>query len=155
MADLIQMGATVAAVVCPLGPRIRSWVGRRDSSAACPDGLLPPVTGSADFLVSLFQNKTIQPHGLTALIGAHTTSQQRFVDPSRAGDPQDGTPGTWDVLFYKQTLLARPPKRIFRFQSDLVLSQDPRISGEFQEFAGPGGQDHWNEVCCCFLDMLL
>ena len=146
MADLIQMGATVATVVCPLGPRIRSYVGRRDSTTACPDGLLPPVTGSADFLIEMFENKTIRPHGLTALIGAHTTSQQRFVDPARAGDPQDSTPGVWDVLFYKQTL-GNPPKRVLKFQSDVVLSQDPRISEEFQEFAGQGGQKHWNEVC--------
>jgi len=145
MADLIQFGATVATVVCPLGPRIRSYVGRRDSADAAPGGLLPPVTGSADFLIELFQNKTIRPHGLTALIGAHTTSQQRFVDPSRARDPQDSTPGVWDVLFYKQTLGAAPA-RVFKFASDVVLAKDRRIKKEFEEFAGPGGQDHWNEV---------
>ncbi len=139
MADLIQMGATVATVVCPLGPRIKSYVGRRDSAAPAPDGLLPGVNQPAGELIALFRNKTIEPHGLTALIGAHTTSQQRFVDPERALDPQDSTPGVWDVLFYKQTLGSAPP-RVFRFQSDIVLAQDPRISREFQEFAGPGGQ---------------
>jgi len=154
MADLIQMGATVATVTCPLGPRVRSFVGRRDSSVACPPNLLPPVTGSADFLIELFENKTIAPHGLTALIGSHTTSQQRFVDPARAGDPQDSTPGVWDVLFYKQTLGKAPP-RVFKFHSDVVLSQDSRISQEFQEFAGPGGQDHWNEVSLGLLRLRL
>ncbi len=147
MADLIQMGATVATVTCPLGPRIRTYVGREDSYVPCTNGLLPPVNGSADFLIEMFSNKTIAPHGLTALIGAHTTSQQQFVDPKRAGDPQDGTPGVWDVLFYQQTLgTVKTPKRVFKFQSDIVLSQDPRIEQEFQEFAGTGGQDHWNEV---------
>ena len=145
MADLIQMGATVATVTCPLGPRVRSFVGRKDSSVPCPDGLLPPVTGSADFLIQLFANKTIKPHGLTALIGAHTTSQQRFVDPARAGDPQDSSPGVWDVLFYKQTI-SNAPARVFKFASDIVLAKDPRISQEFNKFAGPGGQDDWNEV---------
>lgn len=88
MADLIQMGSTTATVVCPLGPRVRSFVGRKDSTVAAPDGLLPSPFESADILINRFQNMTIGPHGLTALIGAHTTSQQRFVDPTRAGDPQ-------------------------------------------------------------------
>ncbi|KAI3529154.1 peroxidase [Colletotrichum filicis] len=144
MADLIQFSATVATVVCPLGPRIRTYVGRKDSSVPAPLNLLPPVTGSADFLIELFENKTIKPHGLTALIGAHTTSQQRFVDPSRAGDPQDSTPGVWDVKFYKETL-GSAPARVFKFASDVVLAKDSRISSEFQAFAGQGGQSHWNQ----------
>jgi hypothetical protein len=127
-----------------MGPRIRSYVGRKDSDVACTDGLLPGVNSDADTLIKLFQDKTIEPHGLTALIGAHTTSQQRFVDPSRAGDPQDASPGVWDVKFYKQTLGDAPP-RVFRFASDVVLAQDSRVSAEFQKFASD--QSHWNEVC--------
>ncbi|UZP35379.1 hypothetical protein NXS19_003195 [Fusarium pseudograminearum] len=34
MADLIQMGSNIAAVTCPLGPRVRSFVGRKDSTKA-------------------------------------------------------------------------------------------------------------------------
>lgn len=147
MADMVQFAATVATVVCPLGPRVRSFVGRKDSSVPSPKGLLPPVDQSADFLIDLFRNKTIGPHGLTALIGAHTTSQQQFVDPSRAGDPQDSTPGVWDVLFYKETLdLVPVPKRVFKFHSDVVLSQHPLIKQEFNQFASDlnNGQEHWN-----------
>lgn len=88
-ADLIQMGANVATVVCPLGPRTKTYVGRRDNPKPATDGLLPPVDRTADFLIKLFQDKTIQPNGLVALLGAHSTAQQRFVDPRRAGDPQD------------------------------------------------------------------
>jgi catalase (peroxidase I) len=73
MADLIQFGANVATVVCPLGPRIRSFVGRKDNAKAGPTGLLPDVNDSADKLIKLFQAKTIDPHDLTALVGAHTT----------------------------------------------------------------------------------
>lgn len=145
MADLIQMGAINAAVVCPLGPRTRFFVGRKDSSSAAPDGLLPGPTESADVLVSRFQNMTIQPNGLVALVGAHTTSQQRFVDTTRAGDPQDGTPGVWDTLFYKQTLGSAPP-RVFKFQSDINLSKDQRCASGFQAFAGDSGQALWNRV---------
>jgi catalase (peroxidase I) len=144
-ADLIQMGATVATVVCPLGPRIRSFVGRKDSPKPSMDGLLPDVNAPADSLIQLFEAKTIKPHGLAALVGAHTTSQQRFFKPERALDPQDSTPGVWDVLFYGQTLNPNAPKRVLKFPSDVVLSTHPRIAEEWKEFAGPGGQDHWDD----------
>ncbi|KAH0159877.1 heme peroxidase, partial [Aureobasidium melanogenum] len=141
MADLIQMGATVAAVVCPLGPRIRSFVGRADSSRPALQ-LLPDVHADADTLISLFRNKTINTHGLVALLGAHTTSQQHFVDVSRAGDPQDSTPGIWDVKFYNETM-STAPKRVFKFSSDVVISQHPDARPEWIKFAND--QEHWNQ----------
>lgn len=144
MADLIQMGANVAAVVCPLGPRTRSFVGRKDSNRPAVHGLLPDVFAEADVLVDLFENKTIRAHGLTALVGAHTTSQQHFVNTSRAGDPQDSTPGIWDVTFYSETI-GNAPERVFRFPSDVKLSNHPMMASEWREFAS--GQAHWNEVC--------
>ncbi|KAF3048004.1 hypothetical protein E8E12_005850 [Didymella heteroderae] len=143
MADLIQMGANVATVVCPLGPRTRTFVGRTDSSRPAVNGLLPNVFAEADALIDLFDNKTIKVHGLTALVGAHTVSQQHFVDPGRSGDPQDSTPGIWDVAFYNETLSANVPKRVFKFPSDVKLSQNSRASGEWNQFVI--GQEHWNE----------
>jgi hypothetical protein len=146
MADLIQFGANVATVVCPLGPRIRTFVGRKDNAKAGPTGLLPGVNDSADKLIKLFQAKTIDAHDLVALVGAHTTSQQHFVDLTRDGDPQDTTPGVWDVAFYPQTT-GNPPVRVLKFASDILLSKDSRTKGEWQEFSQPSnGQDHWNEV---------
>ncbi|KAK7421825.1 hypothetical protein QQZ08_009770 [Neonectria magnoliae] len=144
-ADLIQMGATVATVVCPLGPRVRSWVGRKDSSAPAPPNMLPSPFADADTLIQLFMDKTIGPDGLIALLGAHTTSQQNFVNATRAGDPQDSTPGVWDVLYYQQTLgKAQTPERVYMFPSDINLSRHPRTSPAFQAFAGQGGQGLWN-----------
>ena len=146
MADLIQFAAKHAVVTCPLGPRIRSFVGRKDSSVDALDGLLPDVNDSADNLIKLFEDKTIPPHDLVALLGAHSTSEQFFVDPTRKGAPQDGTPGVWDTLFYNQTLGTGPlPKEVFRFPSDIVLSKDPRTKVEWESFSGPDGQHHWNE----------
>ncbi|TID07675.1 Ligninase LG5 [Colletotrichum higginsianum] len=144
MADLIQFSANTATVVCPLGPRVRTFVGRKDSSVPAPRDLLPDVAGTADYLIELFSNKTISSYGLISLIGAHTTSQQRFVDTARAGDPQDSTPGVWDVKFYSETL-GNAPARVFKFASDIVLSKDSRTSAQFKAFAGPGGQSAWNE----------
>ncbi|KJZ75502.1 hypothetical protein HIM_05198 [Hirsutella minnesotensis 3608] len=145
MADLIQFAANVATVTCPLGPRVRSFVGRKDNSNPAPDGLMPVPSDSADRLISLFGDKTIAPDELVALVGAHTTAQQRFVDPSRAGDPMDSTPGVWDVRFYGQVLNPFSPRRVFKFQSDINLSQDPRTSGTWRGFSGLiTGQIPWN-----------
>lgn len=147
MADLIQMGANVATVVCPLGPRVRSWVGRKDSTTPAPRNLLPSPFADANSLIQLFKDKTISPHGLIALLGAHTTSQQNVVDANRAGDPQDSTPGVWDVLYYQQTLgQVASPDRVFMFQSDLNLAKHPTTKKDFESFAGRGGQGRWNQV---------
>ncbi|KAL5411752.1 hypothetical protein PMIN06_010818 [Paraphaeosphaeria minitans] len=128
MADLIQMGANVATV---------------DNAKAGPTGLLPDVNDSADKIVKLFLAKTIDPHDLAALVGAHTTSQQHFVNTARDGDPQDSTPGVWDVKFYGETV-STAPKRVFKFASDILLSKDARVKEEWQEFINDS-QDHWNE----------
>ncbi|KAM4061236.1 peroxidase domain-containing protein [Hirsutella rhossiliensis] len=144
MADLIQFAANVATVACPLGPRVRTFVGRKDDSKPAPDGLMPLPSDSADKLISMFGSKTIAPDELVALVGAHTTAQQRFVDPSRAGDPLDSTPGVWDVRFYGQVTSSSTPRRVFKFQSDINLSQDPRTNGPWKAFSGPTGQRPWN-----------
>jgi hypothetical protein len=147
MADLIQMAANVATVVCPLGPRVRTFIGRADNPNPAPDGLLPSPFASADELIELFEDKTISPAALVALVGAHTTSQQRFVDQARAGDPQDRTPGVWDVNFYGETTSTTSPARVFKFQSDINLSQDSRTSPTWQAFTGQEtGQRPWNGV---------
>ncbi|KAL0936038.1 peroxidase [Colletotrichum truncatum] len=144
MADLIQFNANLATFSCQQGPRIKTFVGRKDSSKAAPDGLLPATTDSSDFLIELFENKTISASGLAALMGAHTASRQRFVDPARAGDAQDTTPGIWDTLYYQQTLRGAP-KEVFTFQSDIVLSKDPRSGPAFSAFA-ESGQNLWNQA---------
>ncbi|QPC77031.1 hypothetical protein HYE68_007783 [Fusarium pseudograminearum] len=146
MADLIQMGSNIAAVTCPLGPRVRSFVGRKDSTKANLGGLLPKVTSDALTLINLFKDKTIGPDDLVALIGAHTTSQQHHTNIDRDGDPQDSTPGVWDILFYQQTLDQNAPKRVYKFPSDEVLSQHPLTKPAFEAFAsGSSGQAAWNE----------
>lgn len=147
MADLIQFAAAHAVVTCPLGPRIRVFVGRKDNKAAAPDNLLPSATASADSLISLFQDKTISPHELAALLGAHSASKQFNFDTSKSGAPQDGTPGVWDVLFYNETV-ENTPAKVFRIPSDIALSAHPKVSDEWTKYRAPNGvgQSHWNEV---------
>lgn len=146
-ADLIQFAAIHAVVTCPLGPRLRFFVGRKDSNRPNTDGLLPLARDNAEYLINLFADKTISPHELTALVGAHSTSQQFHFDPSRRGAPQDSTPGVWDVNFYNETV-QNTPRGVVRFPSDIALAAHPKVSDEWTKFrAGNGvGQKHWNEV---------
>ncbi|KAF2493128.1 heme peroxidase [Lophium mytilinum] len=139
MADLIQFVSNLGAVVCPMGPRVRTWVGRKDSSTPAPTGLLPDVKDSVDKIVCLFGDKTLSYTQLAALMGAHSTSQQFFVDPSKAGQPQDDTPGVWDTRYYEQH---RPgssvPSGVFQFASDLAIANDTRTKSQWTSFAISG-----------------
>lgn len=155
MADLIQFAANVATVSCPLGPRIRTFVGRVDNPVAPPRGLLPSPFHSADVLLSMFANKTFSADGLVALMGAHSTSQQFGVDPSRAGDPQDSTPGVWDVKYYGETASVTPPQRVFRFQSDINLANDPRLKASWAAFTPDSAQGAWNRVSISWVPLPL
>ncbi|KAM4060457.1 peroxidase domain-containing protein [Hirsutella rhossiliensis] len=147
MADLIQFGATVGTVSCPLGPRIRSFIGRKDSKEPSPKGLLPGPSASADTLISMFEDKTISPAGLAALTGAHTTSQQRNMQPDPAGDPQDSTPGVWDTLYCRETTSKDAPKRVLKLQSDMNLANDTHTRGTWRSFSSAFiGQIKWNQA---------
>jgi hypothetical protein len=78
-------------VLCPGGPKVKTFIGRKDSTNAAPPGGLPDVFGSADSLFTLFQKKGFSAKDLAALLGAHSTSTQQFVDPSKANFSQDST----------------------------------------------------------------
>lgn len=147
MADLIQMASTVATVVCPLGPRIRSFVGRNDSSTPAPDGRLPAATDDVLPLLDLFLDKTIDRGDLITLLGAHTIGQQRFEDLARAGDPHDNTPGVWDNTFYRDTVDNNTPKRVMKFHSDLQVANYNESRDIWGLFSDPViGQSVWNHV---------
>ncbi|KAH7040924.1 heme peroxidase [Microdochium trichocladiopsis] len=167
MADIIQLGANVGVVACPDGPRIRTFVGRPDSSKPAPDGKLPSVHADAQSLIDLFAAKTFTATDLVALVGAHTASKQRFVDPSRAGAAQDSTPHYWDTSFYSETLdAARGISRnatktadpeeadgtdndgptatdVFVFQSDKNLAVYSKTKIQWAIFAGKLGKPTW------------
>lgn len=144
-ADLVQYAHNHATISCPKGPRIRTFVGRKDATKAAPTGLLPDVHDTADNLIALFERKGFSAHDLAALVGAHATAKQRFVDPVQAEKPLDTTPGVWDVEFYNDTLNqeTKPNSKIFVLPSDKVLSVHPKVNDEWKSFVGD--QKHWNE----------
>ncbi len=148
MADLIQMAANVAAASCPLGPRVRSFVGRNDSSVPAPEGRLPHVTDGAEALVALFEDKTISLGELIALLGAHAVSAQRVVARDHFGPPQDVNPGVWDVSWYNKTVGDNPPPWMLILQSDLALAAHQGAQEVWAAFAKgkKEAQDAWNDV---------
>lgn len=79
-------------------------------------------------------------------MGAHSTSQQRFVNRTRPGDPKDSTPGVWDVKYYGETIDANAPQRVFKFQSDVNLANDARTRAAWESFIPESSQGAWNHV---------
>lgn len=128
-----------AIKTCPLGPTVPAYVGRKDSSSASPDGGLPSPFASGDDLYSQFKAKGFSATDLAALIGAHSTSKQFFVDTSKSGAAQDSTPGTWDVTYYSQTLSGTAP---FTFKSDANLAKHDVVGKPFKSFVL--NQAGWN-----------
>ncbi|KAI1123013.1 ligninase H2 [Nemania abortiva] len=119
------------------------WHNQKGFNISMAD-LIRPFSDAVD-LIRLFRGKTISPHSLVALIGAHTTSQQRLTNVTRAGDPQDSTPGVWDVLYYDETYgSVEAPERVFKFPSDVALAKYSATAKEWVSFLGKAGQDHWN-----------
>jgi len=124
-------------------PRSNQLTWKQDATRAAPNNLLPSVSSDADTLIALFEDKTISPHDLTALVGAHSTSRQFATSLKNFAEPQDSTPGVWDVKFYNETVQPSEVKGTFRFASDAVLAADPRTGDEWKLFIGD--QDHWDE----------
>jgi Peroxidase len=136
VADMIAFAGSHATVSCPLGPTVKTMIGRKDSGNAAPDESLLPgnATLGADAIISSFADKGFSAPDVAALVGAHTSAKQFNVDPSKAGEPQDRTPGVWDVDFYSDT--TTKPAGVFVFQSDMNLAQDSRSGPTFKSFVG-------------------
>ncbi|KAH7169655.1 ligninase H2 precursor [Fusarium flagelliforme] len=132
--DLVQFMHNVAVVVCPLGPRILTFIGRTDNDES-PAGLLPTNNLSADRMIEVFANKTFGTRDLVAVVGAHTTAGQFFVDTNRAGAPLDTTPGVWDINYYREVLTDSPPSNVFRLHGDDGMARSVELNTFFQTYA--------------------
>ncbi|KAH0426453.1 ligninase lg6 precursor [Colletotrichum camelliae] len=145
VADMIVFAGNAAIFLCPGGPKVKTFVGRKDSTANAKPGGLPDVFASASDLFALFQAKGYSAEDLAALLGAHSTSTQNFVDPNQKNASQDSTPGKWDVNYYAETYnyasQAAPktaPPGVFVFPSDEKLATDTKtdVAAKFQGFIG-------------------
>ncbi|KAF2670490.1 heme peroxidase [Microthyrium microscopicum] len=144
VADMIAFAGAHATLSCPLGPTCKTMIGRKDSSNAAPDESLLPAHANltASQILPLMQDKGFSPADTAALVGAHSSSKQFFVQPALAGEPQDRTPGIWDVDFYSDT--TTNPKGVFIFDSDKSLAADPSSGPTFKSFVGQQAQ--WNQA---------
>ncbi|KAL5377489.1 hypothetical protein DPSP01_009826 [Paraphaeosphaeria sporulosa] len=140
VADLVVFAGNHAVVTCPGGPRSKTWIGRKSSSVAAPNGLLPDVNAPAASLSKLFVDKGFDDRDLAALLGAHTSSNQFNFDLENKGASQDSTPGVWDVKYYSETL--NPPPGVVVFPSDSKLANYAGVGKEFKGFVGNAGK--WN-----------
>lgn len=141
-ADLVQYAHNHAAVTCPQGPRIRTFVGRLDAQAAGPENRLPDTRDSPEKIIDLFRAKGFSAADVVALVGAHTIAKQRFVDTSKAGSSSDHTPGRWDVASYNDTVTNPARTDIFLLPSDVALSRYWETESAWYGFIG--NQDRWN-----------
>lgn len=136
VADMIAFAGAHATVSCPLGPTVKTLIGRKDSSNPAPDENLLPASANltASEIIPIMADKGFSAADTVALVGAHSSSKQFFTDPALAGAAQDRTPGIWDVDFYSDTT-AKPPG-VFTFPSDQSLASDSRSAPTFKQFVG-------------------
>jgi hypothetical protein len=125
-------GTAHAVATCPGGPVVQTLIGRKDATAACPDGQLPPANAGGDALLRRFAGAGFSAKDLAALIGAHTVSRQFVTAPVNIGAAQDTTPGTWDITYFVETIRNTAP---FRFVSDFNLAQQNEVGPWMTRFS--------------------
>ena len=124
-ADMIQFAAATAISSCPLGPRVKALVGRKDSSKAAPLNSVPSSRDSISSILEKFAAKGFSGDDLVALLGTHSVAVQVNDDPAQAGKSLDSTPSTYDTKFYKETLDGTAP---YSLQSDKGLANNTEVS---------------------------
>ncbi|GKT43016.1 versatile peroxidase VPL1 [Colletotrichum spaethianum] len=148
-ADMTVFAGNAAIFLCPGGPKVRTYIGRKDSTNSAKAGGLPSPFDTPENLLALFKAKGLDAEALAALLGAHSTSTQSFVNTTLAGASQDSTPGEMDVNYYKQThdfaTTGTAPSGVFVFPSDssISTSEASSVGRWFQGFIGD--QDKWSK----------
>ncbi|GJD03073.1 versatile peroxidase VPL1 [Colletotrichum higginsianum] len=148
-ADMIIFAGNAAVFLCPGGPKVRTYIGRKDNTNSATRGGLPSPFDTPENLLALFKAKGLDAEALAALLGAHSTSTQSFVNATQAGASQDSTPGELDVSYYKQThdfaTKGTAPAGVFVFPSDagIATSEASSVGRWFQGFIGD--QDKWSK----------
>ncbi|KAJ7096956.1 heme peroxidase, partial [Mycena epipterygia] len=95
--DILHLAGVLGVLACPGGPQIRFFVGREPPFNIAPMNLLPSPESPVADLLALFADKGFNSQELMALIGAHTTGTQQFVDTALANDSFDSTVTIWDT----------------------------------------------------------
>ncbi|KAF3036318.1 hypothetical protein E8E12_005811 [Didymella heteroderae] len=141
-ADMIEFAAAVAISSCPLGPRVRALVGRKDSSEAAPLNSMPGSRDSISSILDKFKAKGFSGDDVVALMGTHSVAVQVNDDPAQAGKSLDSTPSIYDLKFYQETLDGTAP---YSLQSDKGLAKNSETKKKWKEFAD-GDTSAWNKA---------
>ncbi|KAJ7142400.1 heme peroxidase, partial [Mycena epipterygia] len=97
--DLLHLAGVLGVLACPGGPRITAWVGRPQPKNIAPTGLLPSPDDPVEKILDRFADMGFTIRDLMALVGAHSTGTQSFVDPAKANSSFDSTVDLWDVKY--------------------------------------------------------
>ncbi|KAJ7642416.1 heme peroxidase [Mycena polygramma] len=139
--DVLHLAGVLGVLACPGGPQIKTLVGRPLPKNLAPDNLLPNPNSPVKVLTDRFADMGFSIREMMALMGAHSTAKQRFVNPSLAGETLDSTPEIWDVRFYSETQQATAAPGTFRLNSDVNFSHNATTQQDYNRFVGK--QSDW------------
>ncbi|KAJ7032297.1 heme peroxidase [Mycena alexandri] len=139
--DVLHLAGALGVLACPGGPVVPVFVGRHLPLNIAPQGLLPSPEDPVDKLVARFADMGLTIRQMIALIGAHTTGRQRFVNTAVAGNSFDSTINIWDTRFYTETLATGLLPGQFKLDSDVKFATNITTATEFTRFIGH--QDLW------------
>jgi hypothetical protein len=78
---------------------IKTYIGRKNTDHSAPLNLLPNPNSAVKTLTDRFADMGFTIREMMALMGAHSTGKQRFVNPALANSSFDTTVDIWDVRF--------------------------------------------------------
>ncbi|KAJ7034212.1 heme peroxidase [Mycena alexandri] len=141
--DILHLAGVLGVLACPGGPRVDAFVGRGLPLNTAPTGRLPNPDDPVPLLLAKFADMSFSVRSMVALIGAHTSGKQRFVDPARNGSSFDSTVDIWDVDFYGETVHGTPDSNVFMLDSDVNIAGNTSTRAEFHRYIN--NQPDWDE----------
>ncbi|KAJ6566884.1 heme peroxidase [Mycena capillaripes] len=140
--DVLHLAGVLGVLACPGGPVINTYIGRpAPKTIPAPDGLLPNPNSAVKVLTDRFADMGFSIRELMALIGAHSTGKQRFVNLAQAQSSFDSTVDIWDVRFYSETQSSTTAPGTFKLNSDVNFSHNATTQKDYNRFVG--NQDNW------------
>ncbi|KAJ7142486.1 heme peroxidase [Mycena epipterygia] len=139
--DILHLAGVLGVLACPGGPVVNTYIGRTEPKNIAPDGLLPNANSPVKVLTDRFADMGFSIRELMALIGAHSTGKQRFVNTAVAPSSFDSTVDIWDVRFYSETQNSTTAPGTFKLNSDVNFSHNATTQKDYNRFVG--NQDNW------------
>ncbi|KAJ6467503.1 heme peroxidase [Mycena vitilis] len=141
--DFLHLAGVLGVLACPGGPRIDAFIGRPQPKNIAPIGLLPSPDDPVPKLLDRFADMGFTTRDLIALVGAHSSGKQRFVDPTVANSSFDSSVDIWDVRFYAETAAPSTPPGVLKLHSDVNFVHNASTAFEFHRFIN--NQEDWDE----------